>query len=347
MSFPKPILGVTEEQTQNTDTDASMVMATKHSVGNVNTKRKPDIFRSNDNIIPDMPNGSSTPERDNMWSNEALSMSVSARPGNVGYKLNRSHSLNTNPNISLFEDNDTIANIVNKLDNPSITKSHSSKSEYVTFDKLNTLLGEMRGDILHLVNLITVLNNTISEQNTEITHMKESIIRLETQTSSIDESLNEFQETTEQSFDDLQQTYDSQIKDLQKTLGIQIERGITDGNNVNNNSNNNNKYRIVKKRTGGDLMESVNDNDEATKIKNELADSQMDKKASLFKTSLPRSRNMGDMFGTQIKKESETIIHPSYRKVERAENIDKNAKTQASTRSIRAKRLNLPNLVTK
>lgn len=338
MSLPQPVFGITEEQTQNTDTDASMIMATKHSVGNVNTKRKTEIFRHNDNIIPDMPNGSS---------NEAfLSQASSLDEGNMGYKLNRSHSTNSNTNVSLFEDHDTIANIVNRLDNPN-KATYTTKSDYVTTDELNTLLSEMRGDILHLVNLVTVLNNTISEQNDEITHLKETIIRLETQTSSIDESLNEFQETTEQSFEDMQQTYDSQIKDLQKTLGIQIERGITDANNVSNN-NNNNRYRIVKKRTGGDMMESVNTNqNDEEKAKIDFADSQMDKKASLFKTSLPRTRNMGDMFGSRVKREPEVIIHPSYRKVERADNIDKNAKTQASTRSIRAKRLNLPNLVTK
>jgi hypothetical protein len=76
---------------------------------------------------------------------------------------------------------ETIENIIRKLDvreESIVTNTSDENKEYITKSKFSTLIGEMRVDILSMINLLSMLNKNATSSNDEIQSIKRDICSL-------------------------------------------------------------------------------------------------------------------------------------------------------------------------
>jgi len=196
--------------------------------------------------------------------------------------------------------NETIDNIIKKLDMKELeTSDMTNQKEYITKSKLTTLLGEVRVDILSLVNIVDMLNKNVKQENEEITKIKSDICKLVTENNLLKERLSLLKEK-------------SGTQTSQQTQGQETEH-------------NNRELKLTKNITKqNDIIET-----------NIFTDSQMGSRATRFKIVPNRTkRNTSDQFGSTIQNKEEQQM-PSRQAMRREiTTIDINTNKQKSTNNL-------------
>ncbi len=287
---PRPILCDTDSEIQNT-TDTNAEHFFKH---NELFESIPDFTDSNDNT--------------NISKSNSTKLNVT--------KLNNSDKQTIDEMIYHFHPENDNENENNDLDNTI---------DFSTKNKFSSLIGEMRVDILSLVNLIGVLNKNVTSNNEEIQNLKKEINRLVAENVFVKEKMIRLKDDQINMRDNNDSKFDTLILSLEK------KQSIVDHSTNNQSTNNQSSNKIVKK----------NDIDNQENEKNVFNDALMEKRANKFKVVPTRTRVGNDMFGTKVETKEEPPLSNTTRQIMRKENIDNALKKTKDTSQIRGARMGL------
>lgn len=328
--LPKPILGMS-------DSDIMIDSSNSHFDDDV---YKTKIIKQTDSIfIPDFS------ER----------VQESASPKNTEQQF---YCISTRQNNSLSKQtngkSETIDNIIKRLD-VKPTDTTNDENEYVTKAKFSTLIGDMRVDILALINLLSTLNKNLSNESEEIQNLKKDMIKLVTENSSLRERLNKLKEDGDTRYNNTCQQYDKKIEELNSRLN-KCEKYTT----LNVTDSNTKNIRVVKKTQqyvsedsyseneskneskNESINHELNRNEQPRSVSNSITDSNMEQKLSKFKTTPARSRSGAiDKFGANEEDIQQPIITNATRQVNRSDAVENQVKITTNTKQSRANRLGL------
>lgn len=166
---------------------------------------------------------------------------------------NNAHDANINT-ISHTYRPDLIKNIIQKLDNfndVQVTKIADDNNEYITKENFAILLGEMRVDILTLVNLLSVLNKNITINNDELQNIKRDVYKLTDENVILKDKIIKMKDDMGKEYDTIRELCFSKINDLQKQLVMQNQQNQQNQSQSNNRnvSNQNNTHEIIHPNT--------------------------------------------------------------------------------------------------
>lgn len=231
----------------------------------------------------------------------------------------------TSTNINIVKNkNDDKQMIVNEMIyNFDQNDNSENKNDDITKIKFSSMIGEMRVDILSLVNLIGVLNKNVTSNNDEIQNLKKEIQRVITDNVSLKEKIARLK-------DDqmcMRDTYDALFLALEKKQTT-ITEEITE--------------KTKTKLPGVTKIVKKNDQDDE---KNEFNDALMEKRTK-FKVVPTRTRVGNDMFGAHVEINEEPPLSNTTRQIMRKENIDNASKKTKDTSQIRGARMGLLDLDT-
>ncbi len=115
---------------------------------------------------------------------------------------------------------ETISKIIKKLDTEALPISATSNdaSEFVTKEKLATILGDMRVDILSIISLVSTLNANVTNDNKEVYNVKTDILKIIQENTRLKERINLNKEESQKRHDNLKYSYDRQIEKLQEEV---------------------------------------------------------------------------------------------------------------------------------
>lgn len=227
---------------------------------------------------------------------------------NVNAKLNSVRGDNT--------DDQTIDQMISKCQPENEIYDNDEDNTSIT-KKFSSLIGEMRVDILSLVNLIGVLNNNVTSNNNDIQYMKKEMNKLITDNVSLREKIVRLKDDQIS----IRDAYDARFETLKQSIPTNQTQDI----------------KIIKKN---DTNNETKDN-EKNNEKNEFNDALMEKRANKFKVVPTRTRVGNDMFGTAIETKEELLLNNSTRRIMRKENVDNMQKKTKDSSQIRSARLGL------
>lgn len=237
---------------------------------------------------------------------------------------------------------ETIDNIIKKLD-MTMNENTDNDTEYITHDKVSSLIGDMRVDILSLVKLVVSLNKSVTSENEESQNIKRDVCKLVNENIRLREKITKQKEETDRRYDHMCQTYDRKLNLLFSKLKLNDDQNC-DNNNCDNKNNDEipeHNIRVVRK---SQHVTSVENTKTPSNIFN---DSQMDKKTSKFKVVPVRTKKTGgDNFGRNNEPEDNEIVFTSVtRHALRRDQHDngKKEKEIADTRQSRVSRFGLHN----
>lgn len=127
---------------------------------------------------------------------------------------------------------ETIENIIRKLDAPEesiVSSIGDDHKEYITKSKFSTLIGEMRVDILSMINLLSMLNKNASASNEEIQNIKRDICNLVNENTKLKEKVTKTKEDADKRLLHVCKTYNDKIDELT----ARIDRLDTEHNSTN------------------------------------------------------------------------------------------------------------------
>ena len=284
----KPILCETESESN---------IMNSESENNENCRQDKKIFRKNDIHIPDI-------------SEESVSIVEIISPSDdIEY-----HCIATRDATQCVQvcKPETIDNIIRKLDvpNTNVVNFPDDNKEYITKSKFSALIGDMRVDILSMINLLSMLNKNASASNEEIQNIKKDICNIIDENTKLKEKIANMKE------DNYMCKQDIRVTRLSKNINLVHD-------SEQNNSEDDNKKICI----------------------NSITDSHMDKNISKYKVVPSRSKRSGsDNFGMTVKQVPEDPIFSSnFRQVMRREILENKVKTIPDSKTSRANRLNLHN----
>jgi hypothetical protein len=258
----------------------------------------------------------------------------------------------------------TFENIIQKLDNFDDNTSviTNENTEYVTKEKVSTLITEIKVDILSVVNLLDSLNETVNNNNNDINNIKQAIRVLMNENLEFKKKIAKTNVENDKKYNSLCIAFDVKFNDLQHNLKeTYSHREIINNDKIyilNDDDKNVGDIKVMKRnpkssqdtsdidtyslRYDNESSDSVNgDKHEQTNV-NIYVDSQMDKRASKFKIVKPRTKNAtNDVFGIVEQKEEGPNFNGNFRQVARTEVIENKLNSQTDTSTSRANRLNL------
>lgn len=361
-NLPQPILLNTEDDrfdAMYSDTMNNSLIQNKTKKQEFTPALCNKIFRANDNIIPDFSEV-----------NTDFSTDANIANDNTGY-----HCVNTrgSKGVSQVCRPETITNIIHKLDNygNNIDNNSDDTKKYITMEEFSTLIGEMRVDILALVNLVGVLNKSITNNNEELKNIKSDVCKLVDENNLLKGRITKLKEEGDRRYDTMCKTYDTHIEDLQRSMGtIQKTSKFIDSSSMisldDNRSTGN--IRVVKRDRSNkeidnvsntnvkllkrDQSDMINDNESESSEKGHSSsastssmyiDALMEKRAvKQSKTAPPRNKgNTADVYGEPDKKEPEPQYTGNFRQLARQEIVENKSTGQTDSHTARANRLNL------
>jgi hypothetical protein len=297
------------------------------------------IFKSNDNVIPDFsePNAMSSCENGVLGDNGTRYCTAtkgvhcgSWAPG----------TLVTGPLApGMPVGPETIENIIKKLDTPAQNghvADEDEKIEFVTKENFCAMIGEMRVDILSLVNLAGMLNKNVTNQSEETANIKKDINRLNIEIAMLKEKLTKQKEENERRYNNFCNTCDAKFDDLSQKLQHRLK--VIETSETSDDTRQ--PIKVMKKMHKN--LDVVSEGSEETneKKQNVFNDSNMDKNANKFKIVNARTKMIGaDMFGQTKAPDEENIF--TNRQIMRKDTHDDKIKKTNETKSIRASRLGL------
>lgn len=241
--------------------------------------------------------------------------------------------------------NSNIKSIEHIIKNIDKTKESSdNSSEYVTKEKFTTLFGDMRNDILSMVNLIGVLNKNVTNINDELHVIKKNVTQLTSENKMLKDKTITL-EHTQNEMSSMISTNDENKSDKKSDNSHKPSKSSSSSNNHTDStvsSSNKNNSSTGTKNTATNSDEDATADDNARK---NYVDSHMDKKKSNLKVVPNRTRkNNADKFGKSNDKDEQTgIVATTSKNTFRRETTESGRKL-ADTRSIRASRLGLNNI---
>jgi len=272
---------------------------------------------------------------------------------------------------------ETIDNIIKRLDGRAI-ESGDDMTEYVTKAKFSTLIGDMRVNILSLINLLSTLNKNVTAESDEMHHHKKDMIKLVHENTQLRERLNKLKEEGDRRYNSVCQTYDKKIDTLMQRLDRHDRLSETEHNDANNAQVGQN-IRVVKRMQQSGVQQNTDpitirkevtrevareiirdntktiapistDDASSSEIKSEsnsIMDSNMEAKASKFKVVPTRTRiSTGDTFGKVVKEEEPHVATTgASRQSARTEIIDSKINKTIDTKQSRVNRLGLQKVV--
>lgn len=217
----------------DTDSDMSNLtnMTNQTSQSNSTSGFSNSIFRQYEIPIPNIPNISTIKhETDNTDETDNVYHCIATK--------------GTKPRMESVVKNETISKIVDRLDGANNGFNQTSSddiTEYVTKAKFSALIGDMRVDLLSIIDLVRVLNKNLSIDNTEIQNVKKDVCKLIQENIQLKERYAEFKKEANRRHDILVKTYDAKFDELNK----RVERmELTTKSKVNFVDNKNNKPNI-------------------------------------------------------------------------------------------------------
>ncbi len=264
------------------------------------------------------------------------------RVENKTYVSTFSENIISSPKNEEYSKSESIDTIVRNLDNNVI---ECDNMEYVTKSKFSTLISEMRVDILSLVNLLAVLNKTLTSTNEEIDNMKKDICKLVSENTYLKENLSKQREDIEKinNFDshDHSNADNVSFREPEFYQNIKVVKKNTPINTqIIRKSSNDNTFAIDEANLRD---EAIRREDEAIDNKpNVLIDSFMEKRSSKFKHVPIKKRTDIDAYGSKVEENDEQIFNNNSRQILRRENYDNALKTK-DTKQTRPIRLGLSN----
>ena len=283
---PRPILCDTDSEIQNT-TDSNTDQIFKH---NEPFESIPDFTDSNDNKNVSFPK------------NEGKQKLINRKQSEKNIVDEMIHNFDQQNN---YQDNDNNDNDTNNM------------VEYITKNKFSSLIGEMRVDILSLVNLIGVLNKNMTLNNEEIQNLKKEVNKLVTENIFLKEKVVRLKDDQI----NMRDAYDETLfSSCEKKVIKKDDRGSKQIEEIENNENNENNEKNEK---------------------NEFNDALMEKRANRFKVVPVRTRTGNDMFGTHVETKEELPLSNTTRQIMRKETVDNTLKKAKNSSQIRGARMGL------
>lgn len=143
--------------------------------------------------------------------------------------------------------------IIKKLDNTTKTGDADSHddTEYITKSKFSTIIGEMRVDFLSVVNLIDVMNKSISTENEEITNIKKEIYKVESENRQLRTLISE----QRQMIDELMTRTESRTENRNVSVSTRVENTGNTFDDIKGQVQSTSTIRVTKKR--GDIIENT------------------------------------------------------------------------------------------
>lgn len=232
-------------------------------------------------------------------------------------------------------DKQLVDDMIYKFDTMDDNNDPDNVVEYITKNKFSTLIGEMRVDILSLVNLIGVLNKNVTLNNEEIQNLKKEVQKLVTENVSLKEKFVRLRDDQV----NMRDVYDSKIDAISLVSKKQINMTNQDIRVVKKNDESQQNYEVnVNNKNETNTKET---NAKETDDKNEFNDSLMEKRINKFKVVPGRTRTGTDMFGAQVETKEELPLSNTTRQIMRKENVDNALKKTKDTSQIRGARLGL------
>jgi hypothetical protein len=273
--------------------------------------------------------------------NYIKNLSLSDYPDNI----DDDYTNNTIIKNNKCDDNEKIEDILKGLDKH---KLDIVDDKFVSKSKFSALIGEMRIDILSMVNLVNVLNSNVSEVSKDNKKCANDIDTLFTKLSNATQMIAKHREDLENKYDNMTLSYDEKIYDLNEKVE-QLQKIINENVLTNDNSYNETKskkhskvmldngtYTNQKKQEKHEKNDKHKKKDVVYKSKNDEIFDMKNNDKKIHKTK------------SKSKDESDTksiIYNSATRQMHRKELYDINLKKGKETKSIRANRLGLQSIL--
>lgn len=253
-------------------------------------------------------------------------------------------------------DNDVSSNNTSTSDSVSTSSDDSNITDsYQEQESDNsTLIGDMKADIRSIVSMLDALNKSVTNTNDEIRNMKRDISKLIDENAHLKKRIAKIKENRKSSSVSTADKVISVINNNESVLppinDVKIIKRDRN-NDINTEALTKTHIKIVKHTNTADSDSVISDESNISNISNVsnvsnissvYVDSQMNKRATLFKTAPPRTKNStADVFGVVEQKSDTPTYNSNFRQKSRQDAIESKEKIQVDTGTSRAKRLNL------
>lgn len=229
----KPILCESETDANNVDigdTDQEHMTLQKpvreQNLIQQNNLHGSKIFKASDQqFIPDFSDRQSVSSVDIKTPEDDVTYHCISTRENLNHDHKESNALVCKP--------ETIENIIRKLDSQddrtSVLSVADEHKEYITKSKFSTLFGEMRVDILSMINLLSVLNKNATSANEEIQKLKRDLCNLVNENNNLKEKVAKTKDEVDKRLLHVCTVYNEKIEDLTMRINkLDTEHNSTD-----------------------------------------------------------------------------------------------------------------------
>lgn len=149
---------------------------------------------------------------------------------------------------------ETIENIIRKLDVPeelTVVNVSDEHKEYITKSKFSTLIGEMRVDILSMINLLSMMSKDSSASNEEIQNIKRDICNIINENTKLKDKVTKTKDDADKRLLHVCKTYNDKIEELTARLDrIDVEHNSTNDVKLSQD------IRVIRKTRNAPVLET-------------------------------------------------------------------------------------------
>jgi hypothetical protein len=200
----------------------------------------------------------------------------------------------------------------------------NSNEEYVTKTKLSSTIGEMRVDILSMVNLLNVLNKNVQTESDEIQAIKRDIFKLVNENTHLKEKLIEQKRENDRRYNSICQTYDKQIMDITNSISTKstMDNIAEKFDDFKTSNGNNNNIRVIKKVRVAPMKDRVENNSNNNNSNNDSTSNNSISNNSTSSNSISNNSTNTKVSNSTFTKTTNTDVNT---------NTDTNTKTNTNT----------------